>query len=513
MCLKCIQLLIDSVACTVTKDLNVDTLRRASLHTGACHSAASLHRAPARQHAVSSADSLRRLQPLAQMFTAPADARCASAGDMQAGMQPYTTAARPCGAVVLDGRLVRDEWLEEMRAQVAEVTAALNRSPGLCVILVGDRPDSRLYVARKEEACRLMDIKCEVMRLPASVSQDKLQAAVEGACSNAHVDGVLVQLPLPPHLDEEHIIERIDARKDVDGFHPLNMGRVLARDIPPRFVPATALGCTELLERFSIPVTGKHVVILGDSNIVGTPLSMLLRDTGAGTVTVCHRMSYADLFRDRSSRHCSNARAQSAACLPRLPGPQSVRPRGPRSYLRQQVARDGAAAKVHVHEDGESQHTAHTVLAANTVMSPSVGGVTSKPAEAASEESHSNSSGVAGLKQLTRTADILVVAVGIPELIKMDWVKAGAVVLDVGINVVPVKHNSSEMCTLASVEETVGRDGEEQLKVVGDVDYDQVRSVASAITPVPGGVGPVTIAALVHNIILAARYQAGLVPW
>lgn len=226
-------------------------------------------------------------------------------------------------------------------------------------------------------ACMQMHVTSTVVRLPSSVDQKELHAAIDAACANPEIDGVLVQLPLPPHLNEYDVMERVDPRKDVDGFHPLNMGRMLARNAPPRFVPATALGCMQLLKRYNISVTvrlhcssvhddaaiacvaivicspvleerdmilaplsgagsvnvsdsrvgcmqKKHVVVLGDSNIVGTPLSVLLRDAGAGTVTVCHRIAYNNLFDDRTPPCTRTPQLRADACLPRLPGPYSA---------------------------------------------------------------------------------------------------------------------------------------------------------------------------------------------
>lgn len=226
-----------------------------------------------------------------------------------------------------------------------------------------------------------MNISSTLKHLPASASQEDLHAAIDEACADSAVDGVLVQLPLPPHLNEYDVMERLDPQKDVDGFHPLNMGRMLARNAPPRFVPATALGCMQLLNMYNISVTvrcihaclglftfyfmlylclcsivvapglhgaqggailcthaqiwsvveckylllqKKHVVVVGDSNIVGTPLSVLLRDAGAGTVTVCHRIAYNNIFEDRLLHGKSRQlRSHAHACLPRLPGPYS----------------------------------------------------------------------------------------------------------------------------------------------------------------------------------------------
>ncbi|EFN58676.1 hypothetical protein CHLNCDRAFT_48501 [Chlorella variabilis] len=277
-------------------------------------------------------------------------------------------------ARVLDGRAVATTWQEELARDVRDVYAKGGRPPGLGVILVGSRPDSLLYVTRKREACERVGMFAEVRQLSGSVTQRQLETAVAALCADPRIDGVLVQLPLPRHIDEEAIIENFDPQKDVDGFHPLNMGRILMRGRAARFIPCTALGVIELLQRSSVAVRGKSVVVMGDSNIVGMPLAMLFRDAGAAT------------------------------------------------------------------QD---------------------------------------------LPSITRTGDILVVAVGYPQLVKREWVKPGAVVIDVGVNVQP-------------------------WHVVGDVDFWDVAEVASALTPVPGGVGPMTIAAVLHNTVQAARYNLGL---
>eukprot|EP00878_Enallax_costatus_P015476 GHUV01016211.1.p1 GENE.GHUV01016211.1~~GHUV01016211.1.p1 ORF type:complete len:429 (+),score=117.17 GHUV01016211.1:214-1500(+) len=221
-------------------------------------------------------------------------------------------------ARVLDGKAVAAEWSSELAQQVPPLTAALGRPPGLAVVLVGNRPDSLLYVSRKEEACQQLGIHRRILHLPDSISQQQLQEAVGQVAADPAVDGVLVQLPLPRHLDEERVMEFLDPRKDVDGFHPLNMGRMLMRGRARRFVPATPLGVVELLARSGVSVSGKTAVVLGDSNIVGTPLAALLRDEGAALVTTCHRVSYQKWYDQAASR---TRRAQAEVCLPRLPGP------------------------------------------------------------------------------------------------------------------------------------------------------------------------------------------------
>lgn len=247
-----------------------------------------------------------------------------------------------------------------------------------------------------------------------------------------------------------------------------------------RFVPCTALGCVELLKRSHVPIKDQNVVIVGDSNIVGMPLAMLFRDEGAATVTVVHRSSYSGLFKDgqsqRSTQEVAEQRAIAEACLPPTPGPS---PRQPYevSYL--------------------SSH-------------PSGGGPGKGKVEV---KSHPPPPHLAELAGITRTADILVVAVGYPHLIKGDWIKSDAVVLDVGINVVDGKDVSggNQHSGGSMVHQLLHHQSSQQhFHVVGDVDFDQVVNVASAITPVPGGVGPMTIAAVLHNTIRAARVNLKL---
>ena len=220
-------------------------------------------------------------------------------------------------AVILDGRAVASAWQEELAAGVASTRAAAGcRPPGLAVVLVGDRPDSALYVARKREACARVGVHSSLLHLPTGVTQEELRRAVRATCADPSVDGVLVQLPLPPHIDEEDVVESFDPGKDVDGFHPLNVGRTLMRGRAALFVPCTALGCVELLRRSGVGVAGRSVVIAGDSNIVGMPLAMLFRDAGAATVTVVHRSSYAGLFAEPDaevSRCCALHLSQQKA--------------------------------------------------------------------------------------------------------------------------------------------------------------------------------------------------------
>jgi methylenetetrahydrofolate dehydrogenase (NADP+)/methenyltetrahydrofolate cyclohydrolase len=286
-------------------------------------------------------------------------------------------------ARIIDGKQlaagIRAETAQHVRA-FAEQTG---RPPGLAAVLVGDNPASAIYVRNKRKACEEVGIASSLHHLPAATSQAELLHLLDQLNNDPAVSGILVQLPLPRHIDEGAIIKAVSPLKDVDGFGPENLGLLAAGH--PRFLPCTPHGVQQMLLRNDIPIEGSHVVILGRSNIVGKPLALILMLKGPGgnaTVTVCHSRS----------RH---------------------------------------------------------------------------------------------LAELTRQADIIVAAIGQPRFLKADMVRPGAAVLDVGINRLP--------------------DGQ----LVGDVDFDAVRQVAGAISPVPGGVGPMTIAMLLVNTLHAARLQAG----
>jgi methylenetetrahydrofolate dehydrogenase (NADP+)/methenyltetrahydrofolate cyclohydrolase len=279
-----------------------------------------------------------------------------------------------------------------VRAEVAADTAALARrgvTPWLAVVLVGDDPASAVYVAAKEKACAEVGIRSETARLPATASQAEVLAVVDTFNDDRRVHGILVQMPLPGHVDAKAIVRRVHPDKDVDGFHPVNFGKLLAGS-SDGFAPCTPAGVQLLLREYGVETRGAECVIVGRSNIVGKPLAALLVQPGAGadgTVTVCHSRT-RDL-------------------------------------------------------------TAHT-----------------------------------------RRADILIVAAGRPRMVTADMVKPGAVVVDVGVN------------RVADPE----RKGRERL--VGDVDFGPVSRIASLITPVPGGVGPMTIAMLLRNTVRAASQGA-----
>ncbi|MDP2360812.1 MAG: bifunctional methylenetetrahydrofolate dehydrogenase/methenyltetrahydrofolate cyclohydrolase FolD [bacterium] len=288
--------------------------------------------------------------------------------------------------MVIDGKRMAAEIQAEVAAETAALTERGGRPPGLAAVLVGEDPASQVYVRSKHKACQAAGLLSEIFRLPADCRREDLLGLVDRLNADPAWDGILVQLPLPGHLDEQEVIERIDPDKDVDGFHPVNAGRVLA-GLPGAFAPATPAGIQEMLKRSGIPVAGAHVVVLGRSNIVGKPMASLLVQKAEGadaTVTICH----------------SRTRDLPAIC---------------------------------------------------------------------------------------RQADILIAAIGRARFVTADMVKEGAVVIDVGIN---------------RIEDPSAPKGS---RLVGDVDFDAVAPRCAAITPVTGGVGPMTIAMLLRNTLLSAH--------
>lgn len=274
--------------------------------------------------------------------------------------------------MIINGRAIAKEIQQEIKQEISSIK---RRKPCLAVILVGEHPPSKIYIKRKTKACEDVGILSIGRALPADINEDDLIREIDSLNLDPSVDGILVQLPLPDHIDPVKITHSIDPTKDVDGFHPLNLGKLLIGEAGG-FVPCTPLGVKELLQRCSIPVEGKHAVIIGRSNIVGKPMaSLLLQNTpGANaTVTVVHRRSQ-------------------------------------------------------------------------------------------------------NIEQLCSNADILIVAIGKPKFVTADMVKEGATVIDIGISRV-------------------------EGLVVGDVDFDNVKDKCSHITPVPGGVGPMTIAMLLKNTL------------
>lgn len=291
-------------------------------------------------------------------------------------------------ARVLNGSEIAADLRAEVAVSAGELASASGVIPGLAAVLVGDDPASAVYVRNKGRACAEAGIFSEIFNWPSHTRQDDLLAFIDLLNADPRFHGILIQLPLPEQLDENAVIQRVDPRKDVDGLHPVNQGRVLQGE--PAFLPCTPAGVQQLLLRSGYDPAGKHVVIVGRSNIVGKPLAALLMQRvpgGNATVTVCHTRT-----------------------------------------------RD--------------------------------------------------------LPEITRTADILVAAMGVPGAIGADMVRQGAVVIDVGIN---------------RVDDPSRRRG---YRLVGDVDYQAVAAKAEAITPVPGGIGPMTIAMLLRNTVEAARRTA-----
>jgi len=287
-------------------------------------------------------------------------------------------------ATVIDGKAMAEVLKEALRPRI-EALATRNVVPGLVAVLVGQNPASQIYVKAKAKACEELGMHSEIVELPEMTAEDALLAEIGKLNSRKDVHGILVQQPLPPGIRAEKAVAAVSPLKDVDCFHPVNVGLLLIGT--PRFAPATPSGVVELLVRSGNDPSGKHVVILGRSNIVGKPLAALLMQKGRGgnaTVTVCH-------------------------------------------------------------------------------------------------------SSTPNVASFTKTADILVAAIGQPRFVKRDMVRAGAVVIDVGINRIP------DASTKAGQ------------RLVGDVDFDAVKEVAAAITPVPGGVGPMTIAMLLRNTLAAAE--------
>ena len=278
-------------------------------------------------------------------------------------------------AIRIDGKVISAEIREEIRAKTEELAARKGYRPGLAVVIVGEDPASQVYVRNKKRACEEVGFYSRGYELPATTTQEELLALIDTLNADPEIHGILVQLPLPKHLDESAVLLRIDPKKDVDAFHPYNVGRIMIGDY--KFLPCTPAGVMALLARTGIEIAGKKCVVIGRSNIVGKPMAMLLLHAH-GTVTVCH-------------------------------------------------------------------------------------------------------SRTKDLASVTREADILVVAIGKADFVTADMVKPGAVVIDVGMN--------------------RRADG----KLTGDVDYASVEPIASAITPVPGGVGPMTITMLLQNTLAAAE--------
>ncbi len=288
---------------------------------------------------------------------------------------------------LIDGKKIATEIKAEIAKEVAKMIDDDDKNPHLVAVLVGEDPASQTYVASKEKACQSVGMLSSVYRYPVEVTEKELLDVVSFLNNDPEVDGFIVQLPLPKHIDENKIIEAIDPKKDVDGFHPANVGRMVLN--LPAYISATPYGIMQMLDRAKVETQGKNVVVVGRSNIVGTPISILLSrkaKTANATVTLCH-------------------------------------------------------------------------------------------------------SRTENLKEICANADILIAAIGVPEFIKGDMVKEGAVVIDVGMH---------------RVESTKTKSG---FRLIGDVAFDEVSKKASQISPVPGGVGPMTIVALIQNTLKAAKKE------
>lgn len=288
---------------------------------------------------------------------------------------------------IIDGKAIADLMQQELKESIGRLSG---RKPSLCVILVGDHPASKIYIERKRKACESVGIVSIKKELPAAITEEGLIEEIEKLNQDPAIDGILVQLPLPHHINPNHITTAIDPKKDVDGFHPLNVGKLLIGQ-QDGFFPCTPFGVKVMLERSGIEVSGKHVLVLGRSNIVGKPMAALLIQSmpgGNATVTIGHSNS------QNIEEHC-------------------------------------------------------------------------------------------------RMADIIIVAIGKPRFIKADMVKEGAVVIDVGIN---------------KIEDPSKPGG---YRIVGDVDFDEVAPKCSYISPVPGGVGPMTIAMLLQNTYKSFLQRTG----
>lgn len=414
------------------------------------------------------------------------------------GLSSVGRSKQPTQTILLDGKACAQQWQDEMAHQVRRIQASAGRAPGLGVVLVGDRLDSHVYVMRKREACESIGIVSKVAYLPGEgVQQHHVRKAVQSLCHDSSIDGVLVQLPLPRHIDEEDVIEHFDPRKDVDGFHPLNVGRTLMRGRTARFVPCTALGCIELLKRSHVDVLQKTVVIVGDSNIVGMPLAMLFRDQGAGSVTIIHRSSFS------TAGGRAHVQSNDSNCG-----------KGPVSYQ----ARETDRIDMRRSSMDDPPHP-YKVTYSNSM-------------DTATDGHHHiqnpfSPQDIRTMKDMTCTADILVIAIGYPELVDDSWIKPGAVVLDVGINSVSSECDQvPDMTKPSMITGTVhlenhtsplyetlleGVKNHQHLhSIVGDVDATSLQGKAAYVSPVPGGIGPMTVAALLHNTIASASWRLGV---
>lgn len=290
-------------------------------------------------------------------------------------------------AQIIDGRKVASRIQDGIREEVTAFKETHGFVPGLAVLLVGEDPASAMYVRMKGRRCESVGMNSYTNTLPADSTQEEVIAAVRAYNDDPAIHGILVQLPMPDHIDEEAVLKEVSLAKDVDGFHPLNIGALAMKGRTPTFTPATPTGCMTLIAESGVDVSGKKAVVLGRSNIVGMPMALMLNNANA-TVTIVH------------------SRTTNAA-------------------------------------------------------------------------------------EIIKAADILIAAIGMPEYVQADWVKPGAVVIDVGTNKIDAP------------------DTKKGYKWVGDVDFDGAKEVAAAITIVPGGVGPLTIASLIQNTMKAAKMSVG----
>ncbi|HUV56192.1 MAG TPA: bifunctional methylenetetrahydrofolate dehydrogenase/methenyltetrahydrofolate cyclohydrolase FolD [Dehalococcoidales bacterium] len=292
-------------------------------------------------------------------------------------------------AQIISGTEIAKQIREELKQEIAELKEKHNLVPGLATVLVGEDPASQVYVGQKEKASLALGVYSERLDLPADTSEEKLLAVIDRLNKDPKIHGILVQLPLPKHINETRVLYAIDPKKDVDGFHPVNVGKLMIGE--PDYLPCTPHGIQQLLIRSGVKIDGAEVVVVGRSNIVGKPIANILLQKKEGanaTVTICH-------------------------------------------------------------------------------------------------------TGTRDISLHTRRADILIVAAGKPKAITADMVKEGVVVIDVGVN-------------------RIGKTAEGKAILAGDVDFDAVKEKAKAITPVPGGVGPMTITMLMLNTVRAAKLSAGL---
>lgn len=299
-------------------------------------------------------------------------------------------------AQLIDGTAIAQKVREEVKEKVAKRLAEGKSQPGLATVLVGERIDSATYVSMKQKACAELGMTSFHLPVPADISQAELEKLIKDLNGDSKVHGILVQLPLPDHLDEERILQLISIEKDVDGFSPINLGRLAQKGREPLFVPCTPYGCIYLLKEAGVKIAGANAVVLGRSNIVGMPAALLLIKENA-TVTVVHSKT-----KD-------------------IPG-------------------------------------------------------------------------------VLRNADIIIAAIGRAEMVRGDWIKPGAAVIDVGINGIPkLNPDGTQMISQKT--------GKPLQRLVGDVNFEEAKEVAGFITPVPGGVGPMTIAMLMANTLRAAELQ------